>query len=37
MISTTLLPNRVLTVDLNDYPLPPVAQILAFLAWMAEH
>jgi hypothetical protein len=29
--------DKVLTVDLNDYPLPPVAQILAFLAWMAEH
>jgi hypothetical protein len=31
------LQEKVLTVDLNDYPLPPVAQILAFLAWMAEH
>lgn len=31
------LQEKVLTVDLNDYPLPPVAQILAFLAWMAEN
>jgi hypothetical protein len=31
------LQGKVLTVDLNDYPLPPVAQILAFLAWMAEN
>jgi hypothetical protein len=31
------LQEKVLTVDLNDYPLPPVNQILAFLAWMAEH
>jgi hypothetical protein len=31
------LQEKVLTVDLNDYPLPPVAEILAFLAWMAEH
>ena len=31
------LQAKVLTVDLNDYPLPPVAQILALLAWMAEN
>jgi hypothetical protein len=31
------LQKHELTVDLNDYPLPPVAQILAFVAWMAEH
>lgn len=31
------LEEKVLTIDLNDYPLPPVAQLLAFLAWMAEH
>jgi hypothetical protein len=29
--------DNCLTVDLNDYPLPPVAQILGFLAWMAEN
>lgn len=31
------LQAKVLTIDLNDYPLPPVAQILALLAWMAEN
>lgn len=31
------LENQVLTVDIHDYPLPPVEQILAFLAWMAIH
>jgi hypothetical protein len=31
------LQAKVLTVDLNDYPLPPVAQILGLLAWMAEN
>jgi len=31
------LQEKVLTIDLNDYPLPPVGQILAFLAWMAEN
>ncbi|MBC7515251.1 MAG: hypothetical protein H7237_02250 [Alkalinema sp. FL-bin-369] len=31
------LQAKVLTVYLNDYPLPPVAQILALLAWMAEN
>ena len=31
------LQAKVLTVDLNDYPLPPIAQILALLAWMAEN
>jgi hypothetical protein len=29
--------NNCLTVDLNDYPLPPVEQILSFLVWMAEN
>lgn len=31
------LQEKVLTIDLNDYPLPPVGQILAFLTWMAEN
>lgn len=31
------LQEKVLTIDLNDYPLPPVGQILAFLVWMAEN
>lgn len=31
------LQDKRLTIDLTDYPLPPVGQILAFLAWMAEH
>ena len=31
------LQEQCLTIDLNDYPLPPVGQILAFLVWMAEH
>ncbi|MEO1509868.1 MAG: hypothetical protein AAFU84_19695, partial [Cyanobacteria bacterium J06633_23] len=31
------LQEQQLTIDLNDYPLPPVGQILAFLAWMAEN
>ncbi|MEM9213277.1 MAG: hypothetical protein AAGD25_02925 [Cyanobacteria bacterium P01_F01_bin.150] len=31
------LEEQQLTIDLFDYPLPPVGQILAFLAWMAEH
>ncbi|MEM9213246.1 MAG: hypothetical protein AAGD25_02770 [Cyanobacteria bacterium P01_F01_bin.150] len=31
------LEEQQLTIDLYDYPLPPVGQILAFLAWMAEH
>ena len=31
------LQGKVLTVDLNDYPLPSVEPILAFLAWMAEN
>jgi hypothetical protein len=29
--------DNYLTVDLNDYPLPPVDQILGFLVWMAEN
>jgi hypothetical protein len=31
------LQDTTLSIDLSDYPLPPVGQILAFLAWMAEH
>ena len=31
------LDNHVLTIDLNDYPLPPVGQILAFLTWIAQN
>jgi hypothetical protein len=31
------LQEKMLTIDLNDYPLPPVGQILAFLAWMADN
>jgi len=31
------LADLLLTIDLNDYPLPPVEQILAFLIWMAEN
>ncbi len=31
------LQENLLTIDLHDYPLPPVEQILAFLAWMAEN
>lgn len=31
------LQDQLLTIDLNDYPLPPVEQILGFLAWMAEN
>jgi len=31
------LADRQLTIDLNDYPLPPVDQILAFLVWIAQN
>lgn len=31
------LADRQLTIDLNDYPLPPVGQILAFLVWIAQN
>jgi hypothetical protein len=31
------LQDTVLTIDLYDYPLPPVNEILAFLVWMAEN
>jgi hypothetical protein len=31
------LQDTTLSIDLSDYPLPPVGQILAFLAWMAEN
>ena len=31
------LQESCLSVDLHDYPLPPVDRILGFLAWMAEN
>jgi hypothetical protein len=31
------LQDTTVSIDLSDYPLPPVGQILAFLAWMAEN
>lgn len=31
------LDDKLLTIDLTDYPLPPVGQILAFLTWMAQN
>lgn len=31
------LQGSIVTIDLVDYPLPPVAQILAFLVWMAQN
>jgi hypothetical protein len=31
------LQDKLLTIDLYDYPLPPVGQILAFLTWMAKN
>jgi len=31
------LQDNLLTIDLNDSPLPPVEQILAFLTWIAEN
>lgn len=30
------LENKIVTIDLMDYPLPPVGQILAFLLWMIQ-
>jgi hypothetical protein len=30
------LQGKTLTIDLTDYPLPPVEQILGFLVWMAS-
>lgn len=30
------LENQTVTIDLMDYPLPPVGQILAFLLWMIQ-
>ncbi|MBO1352130.1 MAG: hypothetical protein EBE86_034390 [Hormoscilla sp. GUM202] len=30
------LENKIVTIDLMDYPLPPVEQILAFLLWMIQ-
>jgi hypothetical protein len=31
------LKDSLLTIDLSDYPLPPIEQILAFLVWMAQN
>ncbi|MEO0536939.1 MAG: hypothetical protein AAF215_24150 [Cyanobacteria bacterium P01_A01_bin.123] len=31
-----MLKGDVLTIDLNDYPLPPTGQILASLCWMTD-
>ncbi len=31
------LSDQILTIDLSDYPLPPVEQILAFLVWIAQN
>lgn len=31
------LQGSTVTIDLTDYPLPPVDQILAFLVWMAQN
>jgi len=31
------LQDKLLTIDLYDYPLPPVEQILAFLVWIAKN
>jgi len=30
------LEAQVVTIDLNDYPLPPIEQILGFLVWMIK-
>jgi len=30
------LEKQIVTIDLNDYPLPPVEQILGFLVWMIK-
>jgi hypothetical protein len=30
------LERQVVTIDLNDYPLPPVEQIISFLVWMVK-
>ncbi|MEC4818447.1 MAG: hypothetical protein SAK29_35035 [Scytonema sp. PMC 1069.18] len=30
------LEAQVVTIDLNDYPLPPIEQILGFLVWMVK-
>ncbi len=30
------LESQVVTIDLNDYPLPPIEQILGFLVWMVK-
>ena len=30
------LESKIVTIDLNDYPLPPIEQILGFLIWMVK-
>jgi hypothetical protein len=30
------LEEQTMTIDLTDYPLPPVEQILGFLVWMVQ-
>ncbi len=30
------LDNQVLTLDLNDYPVPPVERLLGMLVWMVK-
>jgi hypothetical protein len=30
------LEGQTVTIDLTDYPLPPIEQILSFLVWMAN-
>jgi hypothetical protein len=31
------LEGQTVTIDLNDYPVPPVDQILSFLIWMSQN
>ncbi|MBW4693404.1 MAG: hypothetical protein KME27_16760 [Lyngbya sp. HA4199-MV5] len=31
------LEKQCVSIDLNDYPLPPVEQVLGFLVWMAQN
>lgn len=31
------LEDNIVTIDLMDYPLPPVEQILGFLVWMVQN
>jgi hypothetical protein len=30
------LESQIITIDLNDYPLPPIEQVLSFLVWMVK-